>query len=681
MDRIVTPPPPGWSREASPFHSGERDLQERAGVRDWAEQAGRRGIREAMPDQHRELFAKLPFLIVGALDGQDWPRATILAGEPGFVRSPDPRTLVIDGQPAAGDPLHGRLTVGAPVGLLGIQLETRRRNRMNGTIVAADDGGVTVRVEQSFGNCPQYIQAREPTATGRLPLPIAREEGALLSSQARSLVARADTFFIATAAPAGVDVSHRGGHPGFVRVDEEDGRTVLTAPDFRGNFFFNTLGNLALNPRAGLLFIDFFSGTLLSLTGEAEVVWDGPELEAFAGAERLLRVRVAGGVVLTDAVPLRWSAPEPAPELARIGTWDDAARARTIATRPDTDRPFVVTRIEDESPTIRSFHLEPADGDGVANHRPGQFLPVALPVPGRGEPVRRSYTLSDAPNGRSYRITVKREGVASSWLHDAARIGTTLHVQAPRGAFTLDPDSRRPIVLLSAGVGITPMIALLNDLMRAAGERVRHPGRRVWFIHGARHGGEHAFGRHVRDLARRRPALAVHVRYSVPRAQDVPGRDYDSAGRIDADLLRSLLPLDDYDVYLCGPPGFMQDLYDTLLTLGVRDERIHAEAFGPARLRRRSTAPTMAVRQSASVAFLRSGVTCAWDPAKGTLLDLAEAAGIAAPFDCRSGSCGTCAARLTEGAVTYPTPVAAAAGGMALICSALPAAERVAIDL
>lgn len=293
----------------SPFHSGERMLQERAGVRDRVEHAGRRGIRDHMPDQHRELFGKLPFMIVGALDGQGWPRATLLAGAPGFVTTPDAHTLVLGAQPVPGDPLHGRLVAGAEVGLLGIQLETRRRNRMNGRIERADAGGLTVRVGQSFGNCAQYIQARAPVPTGRPSRPVARPEGPLLSAAARTLVARADTFFLATAAPAGVDASHRGGPPGFVRVDEEDGRTVLTVPDFRGNSFFNSFGNLALNPRAGLLFVDFAAGGLLSLAGEAEVLWSGPELEAFAGAERLLRVRLTGGVFLEDAVPLRWSAP------------------------------------------------------------------------------------------------------------------------------------------------------------------------------------------------------------------------------------------------------------------------------------------------------------------------------------------------------------------------------------
>ncbi|WP_437672868.1 flavin-nucleotide-binding protein [Sorangium sp. So ce131] len=335
--RSPAAPLPGWPGERSPYHPGEMAVQERAGVRERAERAGRRVIRDFMPDQHRELFAKLPFLLAGSLDAQRRPWASLLVGRPGFISSPDPRTLRVDALPGAGDPAGAGLAAGAPVGLLGIQLETRRRNRMNGTIVEAGEGGFVVRVGQSFGNCAQYIQAREPVfvrdPAAAAPRP-ALAEGPVLSAAAAALVGRADTFFIATAAPAarggeaveGADVSHRGGKPGFVHAAEEGGHTVLTAPDFPGNSAFNTFGNLALDRRAGVLFIDFASGDLLSLTGEAEVVWDGPELAAFAGAARLLRFHVAEGVRLEDALPLRWSAPEAARELAKTGSWEDVAR-------------------------------------------------------------------------------------------------------------------------------------------------------------------------------------------------------------------------------------------------------------------------------------------------------------------------------------------------------------------
>jgi uncharacterized protein len=325
--------------EESPFHPGERALQQRAGVRARLEQVGRKIIRDFMPDQHRELFGKLPFIVVGSLDAQHRPWASILVGHPGFMTSPDPRTLRVDARAGYGDPLGANIAAGAPLGLLGIELATRRRNRMNGTIVAADDAGVTVHVTQSFGNCPQYIQARAHTfvadpATVTVARP-ALAQGALLSAGAAALVRCADTFFIATESPVAgggrsgddVDVSHRGGKPGFVRITEEGGRTVLTSPDFRGNFHFATLGNIAVEPRTGILFVDFATGDVLSLTGEADVVWDGPEVAAFAGAQRLLRFRVSEGALIRNAVPLRWSAAEPAPQLAATGSWEQADAA------------------------------------------------------------------------------------------------------------------------------------------------------------------------------------------------------------------------------------------------------------------------------------------------------------------------------------------------------------------
>lgn len=309
------------------FHEDELLAQALAGQ----QRGGRAAIRPFMPDQHREFFALLPYLLVATLDAQGWPMATVLTGAPGFIRSPDAVTLHISALPAPGDPAAPTFTPEAEVGLIGLDFRTRRRNRANGFLAAVDDG-LTVGISQSFGNCPQYIQARVPwldSTAYEAGGPVAREETASLSDQAAALAARVDTFFIASAAPDagsdaahGVDISHRGGRPGFVRVERGASGTRLTIPDFRGNFYFNTLGNIAANPRAGLILVDFDSGDLLTLTGPAMVIWDGPEVAAFVGAERLLRVEVERGLYIRNAVPLRWSAPEYAPQLARTGTWD-----------------------------------------------------------------------------------------------------------------------------------------------------------------------------------------------------------------------------------------------------------------------------------------------------------------------------------------------------------------------
>jgi predicted pyridoxine 5'-phosphate oxidase superfamily flavin-nucleotide-binding protein len=318
--------------EDLPFHVGERAVQVRAGVRERMARIPAHAFRGIMPDSHRALFARLPWFIIGSLDAALQPWASAIVGVPGFVHTPDAQTLVVNALPLYGDPLAEHLRVGAALGMLGIQLETRRRNRVNGLVTAVEPAGFTLQVGQSFGNCNQYIQAREPhlvadPENAQRPHPLHRV-GPTLDARARQLIARADTFFIASATPAsngssaavhGADVSHRGGNPGFVHVDDSDGATVLTTPDYPGNNFFNTLGNLELWPRAGLLFVDFDRGDVLTVTGTTEVLWDGPELAATPGAERLLRLRIVEGRLIEGVIPLRWSPAQRARELVELG--------------------------------------------------------------------------------------------------------------------------------------------------------------------------------------------------------------------------------------------------------------------------------------------------------------------------------------------------------------------------
>lgn len=314
------------------FHAGELALQQHTGMRERVEAISRRLIRDHMPEQHRELFEKLPTLIVGSFDVQRRPWASLLAGRPGFMRAPDARHLRVRAWPADGDPLQDNLALGAPLGLLGIEPQSRRRNRMNGTVVETTAEDFVVEVDQSFGNCAQYIQARHPSFMDTVePAGAVEYRYGPLSNHARALVERADTLFIASATAnarghagaEGVDVSHRGGRPGFVRVNNAAGTSVLTVPDFRGNSLFNTLGNIATHPHAGLLFVDYANGDLLQLSGAAHIVWDGPEVAAFAGAQRLLRVTVELSRLRRRALPLRWTMPEPAPQLADTGSWRD----------------------------------------------------------------------------------------------------------------------------------------------------------------------------------------------------------------------------------------------------------------------------------------------------------------------------------------------------------------------
>lgn len=317
---------PGWTRTESPFHAGELAIQARLGVGERMDRQGRRVIREYLPEQHQQFFAQLPYVIVGTVDATGNPWASILVGKPGFLHSPAPQTLQVAANPLPGDPLAANLSHDIDIGFLGIELHTRRRNRLNGTVTAINADGFEVRVGQSFGNCPQYIQARmfefrdEETLT---PKPTQAIE--TLGEPERTLITSSDTFFIATAyqarsagATSGIDVSHRGGKPGFVRIDSD---RILTIPDFSGNLHFNTFGNLELNPKAGLLFLDFDRGDLLYLTGTAKVIWDGDEIKTYEGAERLLRFHLAKGYRSPGILPLRWSKPELSPFLQSMGSW------------------------------------------------------------------------------------------------------------------------------------------------------------------------------------------------------------------------------------------------------------------------------------------------------------------------------------------------------------------------
>ena len=296
------------------FHEDEAKAQALAGH----SRPSRAAIRPSMPDQHREFFALLPYLFVATLDADGWPMASVLTGEPGFVQSPDPATLGIGALPASDDPAAPTFTAGADVGLLGLDFTTRRRNRANGRLVAVDTR-LTVAIAQSFGNCAQYIQTRTPSPRAAAGTPV--EPLDRLDAAARVLIEASDTFFVASRSRSGVDdggldMSHRGGKPGFIGVTGD----TLAIPDFRGNRFYNTLGNLLGDARAGLLFIDFASGDILQLQGRTTIDWHS-EGSGPAGAERLWRVDVTCAWRRRGAFPFAWRFGDFAPTTLATGTW------------------------------------------------------------------------------------------------------------------------------------------------------------------------------------------------------------------------------------------------------------------------------------------------------------------------------------------------------------------------
>ncbi len=542
--------------QPSPFHLGEQAVQSRLGVREQIEPWARQVVVSALPEQHRDFHTALPFVIAAARDAEGRPWATMLAGDNGFISSPDAAHLRINATPSNGDALADSFTAGAELGLLGIELDTRRRNRVNGNVVQRDNGSVLFEVAQAFGNCPQYIHPRALRRVTAHSAPRARRS-TTLSRHLIAWVEGADTFFIASGyrgdgdnAAFGMDASHRGGEAGFIKVTTP---AQLVFPDYAGNNHFNTIGNLMVDPRAGLLFIDFATGSLLQMSGHTEIDWDSPALAEFPGARRLVYFNVEAIVEIDCAVPLRWE-----------GAQGFMRTLRVIEKRR-------------ESEDVTSFVLAARDGGTLASFEPGQHLPIALDVPGQDHSVQRTYSLSGHPTADTYRISVKREkrGLASGYLHDHIETGAFIDAWAPAGDFHADATSQKPLVLISAGVGLTPMVSMLHAF---ADNGV---GRRVWFFHGARDGGHHPLAGEVRALAHGRDDVNAYVTYSAPRPTDELGHGFDAEGRLDANTIKRLIGHLDADFYICGPTGFMATLRDDLAAIGAAAESIHSETFGP----------------------------------------------------------------------------------------------------
>ncbi len=357
-------------------------------------------------------------------------------------------------------------------------------------------------------------------------------------------------------------------------------------------------------------------------------------------------------------------------------------------------RPFKVTAKIRESETITSFHLKPTNPSYWTPFEAGQFLTIRVPDKNSDGFVLRNYTVSSSPEDVGfYRITVKREGalqpdhadgLSSCWLHDCIEEGALVEIDGPRGAFKLDRSTQRPVVLLSGGVGLTPMVSMLRQLSA-------DKNRRVSFIHACDHGGVHALRREVAELIAANDMMQVHYCYRFPRIEDKANGHFHSEGVLTKAGLQALLPLDDYDFYLCGPRPFMQAIYDYLREMGVSDQRIAYEFFGPASLLKAGghvtehaqVAPVQKMAGSGEhkIHLQRSQRDLIWDNDAVSLLDFLEANGIEPEFSCRAGICGSCEKRLISGEVCYfEEPLDEPAHDKVLLCCARPSSSIV-LDL
>ena len=340
-------------------------------------------------------------------------------------------------------------------------------------------------------------------------------------------------------------------------------------------------------------------------------------------------------------------------------------------------RPFVVTGLDHESDSVISIRLADPDGAPAPAARPGQYLTLRLQIETGERSLLRTYSLSGSPGADSYRVSVKREpeGAASGYLHTSLRVGDRLEIAAPRGSFFLR-STDAPVLLISAGIGATPVLSMLHALAAVRSER------EIWWLHGARTSSDHSFAAESRALLASLPNARSHVCYSRPGIGDVEGRDFDTIGRLSASLLASLGLPGDAEAYLCGPAPFMEEISAALAGLGLDASRIHIELFGPAPSltpgiatapARKPHPPPGRPANGPTVEFARSSLAVPWGPEYTSLLDLAEACDVPVRWSCRTGVCHTCETALVSGTVVYqPEPVEAPADGSALICCAQP---------
>ncbi|QND58841.1 2Fe-2S iron-sulfur cluster-binding protein [Mesorhizobium huakuii] len=351
----------------------------------------------------------------------------------------------------------------------------------------------------------------------------------------------------------------------------------------------------------------------------------------------------------------------------------------------------VVAKVR-ESAIITSFLLEPVQAQGWRPYQPGQFLVFRIPASkqaaGAKDYVLRNYSVSGPPSVvGTYRISVKREappkaglpaGLSSCFLHDQIEVGDVLSAEGPRGDFVLDSGSSRPVVLLSGGVGLTPMVSMLHALSSTPDPSISD--RRVVFIHACENGDVHALRDEVSALAATRPGVTVHFCYRSPTERDKSDRKFHSEGLVSREMLQRLLPLDDYDFYLCGPPPFMQAVYAIVRDLGVPKARVAYEFFGPATVLDVAQTPAIAPPRveiepdgkAVAVEFRKSGIKAAWDGVS-SLLEFAEEQGLEPEFSCRAGVCGTCKSRLISGEVSYfEEPLDELEPGEVLLCCSKP---------
>lgn len=595
----------------NPYHEGELAVQQRVDAAAMARMNGA-AVDDTILGGALRFIEQQAMLVIGSVDarGQVW--SSLLFGPAGFVRAVDKCTVEIDvSQPRSSgdDPLWQNLQQNPNVGLLVIELGSRRRLRINGKANKLADDSYVIEVERSYPNCPKYIQGRQLKISpqGQAPALSAVEAGTALGARQKSLIAGADTLFVASAHPEhGVDASHRGGHPGFVKIIND---RQLRIPDFVGNSMFNTLGNFVSYPHAGLVFIDFERNRLLQLTGTPQILWelDDPQGET-GGTRRFWQFDISAWQENPLPVELAWEFLEASPHIPELK--DTSANDSVLR--------LEVVRIRRESDRVKSFRLRASGGASLPAFQSGAHLPVTVTLPD-GSRARRQYSLlSDPAEHAFYEIGVLREtqgGGGSRFMHEQVKEGDVLEFAAPGNEFPMAAHARHSI-LIAGGIGITPIHSMMHSLAAQG----------------------HSFELHY--TARSRAGLVFRdriERVAGDRASFYVSGEPDGQ-RLD---LQQLLhtPTAGVHVYVCGPRRMIKAVRDIAAARGWSEAQIHFESFG---------ARALPGDQPIEVHLERSRQTISV-PAERSILDTLLHAGIDVAHDCKRGECGMCATRVVDG--------------------------------
>ncbi|MCW8905559.1 pyridoxamine 5'-phosphate oxidase family protein [Sedimenticola sp.] len=596
---------------SNPYHEGELAVQQRVSEIEMA-RLNSGAIDHTILAGALRFIEQQPMVVIGSIDPEGAVWASTLLGNPGFLRALDNQTLELDlSQPrsAKDDPLWSNLNKNQNVGLLLIELGSRRRIRINGRVRTVSDTHTVIDVERAYPNCPKYIQRRDwktlPPDAQSNTTPSTR--GKTLNHAQKSLIAGADTLFVASAHPEhGVDASHRGGHPGFVQLIND---RQLRIPDFAGNSMFNTLGNFVSYPHAGVVFIDFERGRLLQLTGRPKILWDldDPQGET-GGTRRYWQFDIEGW--LESALPFRLSW-----ELLDYSPFIPELRRESPATGTLSLR---VERIRRESEQIRSFRMRATDGGALPEFQPGAHIQVKVQLPD-GSHAERHYSLLSDPDERAFYeigVLAKPDGRGGSlYLHEQIQEGDVIESRVPKNEFPLAGNANHSI-LIAGGIGITPILSMLRRLASARQSFEMHYSARTYSELAFRDTIEQVAGDRVHFYASRDP-LGQHLELQHLLSLPEPG----------------------VHVYICGPRRMISAVRETAEALGWPSAQIHFESFG---------AQPLADDRPIRVHLAKSNLTLNV-PAEHTILDTLLDAGVNVPHDCKRGDCTLCATRVLGG--------------------------------